>query len=230
MSIKVLIDMFKRKMLHLRLQPIRVFCFHIVSDAFNKETMWDCDWMSTAGFKNWVSEILLDYKFIPLQDAYNHIKNDRFRLKKYAVLTFDDGHSSIKGVLPWLAKNKIPVTLFVNSGILSNACSREKPMSLLTVDELHFLESRYGSILTIGNHGFSHESCNNIPFEVFKKDVFSSESFLSQFKLKIPFFAYPFGHYSEGMNVFLNSIDLVPVLCDGMKNYSDPKSIHREVV
>lgn len=131
---KAFIKRIKRRLLHLRLQPIRVFCFHVVSDVFDSQTMWKCDWMSVEGFKGTINHLLSKkYKFISWTDAYKHICEDRVRYRKYAVVTFDDGDSSIMNVMPWLTKKRIPVTLFVNPGILSSDYLREKPIKLFSM-------------------------------------------------------------------------------------------------
>lgn len=231
MFFKAFIKRIKRRLLHLRLQPIRVFCFHVVSDVFDSQTMWKCDWMSVEGFKGTINHLLSKkYKFISLTDAYKHICEDRVRYRKYAVVTFDDGDSSIMNVMPWLTKKRIPVTLFVNPGILSSDYLREKPMSLLLSDDLHKMEINFSGILSIGNHGYIHKSCIDIPFEEFKNSVLFSEAYLKQFDLKIPFFSYPFGSCSQQTNQYLINMHLVPVLCDGKKNYRDEGVIHREVI
>ena len=41
----------RRKWTKIRLQPIRVFCFHQVSEQFDASTMWECDWTQIEQFK-----------------------------------------------------------------------------------------------------------------------------------------------------------------------------------
>lgn len=212
-------------------KPIRVFCFHQVSDAYNPVTTWKCDWTQTDVFKQSIKQLLNDgYSFISLTEAYEHITKDVFRRKKYAVLTFDDGDSSLKDLLPWIDEMNIPVTLFVNPASLLGESQREKPMDLLTAQALQVLEQKYNRLITIGNHGYFHRKCADLSIEEFQDDVQKSESFLTQYARKIPFYAYPYGSHSSSTNKYLLSINLCPVLCDGQKNYSDTRVIHREVV
>ena len=99
----------------LRLQPIRVFCFHQVSDEYAPLTMWEEDWTQTELFKRNIQNLKeRGYTFISLPEAYFKLKNDSFRREKYAVLTADDGFKSMLNILPWLIEQRIPVTLFVN--------------------------------------------------------------------------------------------------------------------
>ena len=105
----------------MRLQPIRVFCLHHVCEQFDADAMYACDWMALDEFKQKIIALRRQgYQFISLTDAYEYLKKDWFRRKKYAVLTFDDGYKSLKEVLPWLEKQKIPATLFINGKYLDD--------------------------------------------------------------------------------------------------------------
>ena len=124
-------------MLRLRLQPIRVFCFHQVSDEFEPNTMKPCDWMRTEAFKDTILKLRRDYAFISLQEATKHLKHDSFRRKRYAVLTADDGWASMKNILPWLAEQGIPLTLFLNPSYLDGKHFREKTTEkYMTINEI----------------------------------------------------------------------------------------------
>jgi len=99
----------RNRLLRMRLQPIRVFCFHQVSDTFDPVTMWKSDWVSTEVFKQRILALKKEgYQFVSLEDAKRRMKHDSIRTKRYAVLTADDGSSTVKNVLPWLAEQKIP--------------------------------------------------------------------------------------------------------------------------
>ena len=101
--------------MHLRLQPIRVYCLHHVCTSYDAETMYEGDWMALNAFQATIRKMQQSgVEFLSLSDAYKHMRNDFSRRKKYAVLTFDDGYASLKEVLPWLKAQHIPVTLFVN--------------------------------------------------------------------------------------------------------------------
>lgn len=60
------------------------------------------------------------YAFIPLEDylAAIHKKDDRLLPKKAMVITFDDGHVGNYKLLPVFKKYKVPVTIFLCSGII----------------------------------------------------------------------------------------------------------------
>lgn len=222
----------RRKILHLRLTPVRVFCFHVVADQFDSETTWNGDFVQTDRFKEFINNLTEEgYRFVSLTEAYHHIAGDFFRTKKYAAITFDDGISSLSGILPWLAERGIPVTLFVNPMFLLGEGHREKPMSFLSMADLERWVDVYAlpNGLSVGSHGYGHEDCTLLTIEAFKQSVVRAEKALCQIKNKIPFFAYPYGARKPETDQCLLENHLIPVYCDGQKNYNEKSCIHREI-
>ena len=112
MNLKILRYRIRKKLLHLRLQPIRVLCIHEVSEVDENSP----DWIPTAYFKRTILEMQSQgYKFISLKEAYEHIRSDELiRIRKYAVLTADDGLRCHLEMLPWLEQHTVPITLCLN--------------------------------------------------------------------------------------------------------------------
>ena len=99
----------------LRLQPIRVYCFHHVSDAYDTSYMWEEDWLNTDALKTFILGLQQNgYTFISLSEAHAKLTNDIYRNRKYAVLTADDGFKTLLNIVPWLIEQQIPITLFMN--------------------------------------------------------------------------------------------------------------------
>lgn len=220
-----------RKINKIRFVPIHIFCIHDVSEAFNPETTWECDWIQTRVFKDRITKLCNEYSFISLTDAFKHLSCDIIRVKKYCVLTCDDGISSIKQIIPWLAEMSIPITIFLNPSILTGIDKREKPMKLLSAGDIHDLVQDYPHLITIGNHGFRHLDSSRIPMEVFMENVLLSEEYLSKsFDSFIPYFAYPRDKHNSSTDEFLISRGIVPVYCDGAVNYGKSSVIHRELL
>ena len=74
----------KRKWMKLRLQPIRVFCLHHVCEQFDADAMNVGDRMSLDEFKQKINTLQdQGYEFISLIEAYEHLRNDYIRIKKY---------------------------------------------------------------------------------------------------------------------------------------------------
>lgn len=220
----------KRRAIRYRLQPIRVFCFHQVSDEFAPDTMKECDWMQTEMFKNTVLSLKEKVVFISLHEAYHHIVNDKIRLKQYAVLTADDGWASLQNVLPWLAEQKVPITLFLNPGYFDGFHFRERGSErYLSNNDIKIISNTFVDI-SFGMHGWEHVDVSKQDEKEFRKNVEESIEALKGYKAFIPFFAFPWGR-CNGMNKrILKEFNLVPVLMDGMKNYKDSTAIHRELL
>lgn len=212
----------------IRLQPIRVFCIHQVSDVFDPESMWKCDWMSTIDFKDRINKLQREYTFISLSDAYNKLNHDIIRSKKYAVLTADDGWASIMNVIPWLAEQNIPIMLFINPLYLDGIHKQEREAEkLLTKMDLENILETY-PIVSIASHGWTHVDTLKICNNEFEDSMHKSEDALSQFSRKEPFYAFTYGHYKPEYIQFLNNENLIPVIINGNKNYTYKGVIDRE--
>ena len=212
-----LINIIQRKWMKLRLEPIRVFCLHHVCEHFEADTMYPCDWMALDAFKEKISELRNQgYQFITLTAAYEHLKKDWFRRKKYAVLTFDDGYKSLKEVLPWLEEHQIPATLFINGKYLDGKSYRETPKEqYLTYDELFALTS---PLIEIGHHGWEHKSVNEMSEAKLIESMQKNIEILSSHPRYIPFWAYTWGHHNNISDGYLNQKNVIPLIITGGKN------------
>ena len=218
-----------RKWMKLRLRPIRVFCLHHVCEQFDAEAMYPCDWMALDEFKQKIKALRSQgYQFISLTDAYEHLKNDWFRRKKYAVLTFDDGYKSLNEVLPWLEEQQIPATLFINGKYLDGKSYRETPKEqYLTYDELFALTS---SLIEIGHHGWEHKSVKEITEEELIDSLQKNIEVLSAHPRYIQFWAYTYGIHNDNSDVILSNNGLVLVKVVGDKNYKWTGAFSRELM
>lgn len=226
-----LIAQIKRKSTKLRLQPIRVFCFHQVSDVYDASTMWECDWTQINQFKHNILRLKEQYEFISLLEATQKLKHDIFRCKKYAVLTADDGWASLKNIIPWLAENKVPITLFVNPAYLDRKHYQErKTEKLLTKQYLLEWSEMYKQYVSIASHGWNHVKVTELSISQFEQSVIDAENELSDIQTKIPYFAFTYGIFTPDCLEILRKHNLYPVLIDGWKNYKYNGYIHRECI
>lgn len=239
-----LLKKIQRKLLHLRLQPIRVFCFHQVSETFDPNVYCKPDWISMDYLKSFIKKLQNEgYEFISLEAAYNHIKNDKIRLKKYAVLTADDGLKCQLELLPWLEEHRVPITLFVNTETLDgktcNIVAKKYFQISSSKDEVCHAESLYATqkqlfkalqkILSIGLHGVTHEKVTSFTQDKFISQYHECKGVLEKHPNFVPFYAYPYGIHGVKHNQLLLQNGIVPVLADGEKNYNDSSVIHREI-
>lgn len=234
----VLIDIIHRKLLRLLLQPIRVLCIHHVSEEYNPLTMWKCDWTQIEQFKRNVQYLKTSgVEFISLKESYEKLKHDRLRLKKYAVLTADDGYKSILNILSWLEEQQIPITLFINTKYLDgeswSAINEEQarrtkpdvdmlkdvcPTLYLSKQELKRIAA--SEYFTIGMHGHEHLDATEQTIEEFIENVQKCQTALKDVPHVIPYFAYPWGRHNAATDKLLEEMGLVPVLVNGTKNYT----------
>lgn len=184
-----------------------------------------------------------DYSFISLEEARNKLKKDKFRGKKYAVLTFDDGYSSSFSVLKWLENQRIPFTLFLNAKYLDGiSCSKHvleharSSISDMTEEELagglYLTEKELCSlsnpVVSIASHGYEHVNASSLDGSGFMDDVKKNFSVLNMLFKTIPFHAYTWGMHTQETDSVLKTMGIIPVLMDGEMNYNDAGFIHRE--
>ena len=229
MSISEFIEKIQRKWLKLRLHPIHVFCLHHVCEQFDADAMYPCDWIALVEFKKKINILRgQGYQFISLTSAYEHLKNDWFRRKKYAVLTFDDGYKSLNEVLPWLKEQKIPATLFINGKYLDGKSYRETPNEqYVTYDELFSLTN---PLIEIGHHGWKHTAATEMTDEELLESLQKNMEVLSAHPRYIPFWAYTWGRGTQNTDLILHKNLIVPILITGGKNYSFKGNINREIL
>lgn len=231
MKIKDLWHKIIRWCMKLRLQPIRVFCFHQVSEEFDPSTMWACDWTQIDQFKRSILHLKEQYEFLSLNEATKKLKQDRFRCKKYAVLTADDGWASLQNIIPWLCEQKIPVALFVNPAYLLGEEVRENGMDkLLSSKELIDMYTYGKPYVSIASHGWNHQLTTMQSDQEFQLNVDSSTQYLTKYDGFIPFFAYPCGQRRRAQDKYLHGKGLIPVYCDGQMNSTGGECIHREPI
>lgn len=218
----------KRKITHFRLKPIRVYCFHQVSDTFEPDTMKECDWIETGAFKRIVMAMKKECTFVSLLGAKAHLEHDIIRTKKYVALTADDGWASLKNILPWLAEQEIPVTLFLNPCYLDGEHFRERDTErYLTLEDIENFAVSYKNV-SVALHGWEHRDVSVLSESEFRDDIEKSMRVLKELSCVAPFYAYPWGKHSEKNDIVLGEYGFIPVLMDGVKNYSDSMVIHRE--
>ena len=219
----------RHKLLKLRLQPIRVYCLHHVCAEFDAESMYAEDWMLIDDFKRAITNMQKEGRiFISLTEAYKHITNDKFRNRKYVVLTFDDGYASLKEILPWLEEQCIPVTLFINGKYLNGKSYRETSKEqYLTYDELFRLTS---PLIEIGSHGWEHIDALQMTEQEFSTSVDKNIQLLSHHPRYVPFMAYTYGHHAEWTDAILHDRHIVPVLVSGTLNRANAVYIDRQSI
>ena len=233
----------QKKLLRLRLQPIRVFCFHHVSDEYNPMTMWECDWIQTNELKERIDNLRRQgCVFTSLIDAHERMKRDNFRVKKYVVLTADDGFKSLLNIIPWLIGQEIPITLFVNPKYIledsmgDNTKHRLEIMKAKATSEEIYLKPNDINILkspyiTFAYHGYEHLDEKKMDENAFVQNLKSCIDVMqTNFPNVIPYYAHTFGRTSQGNDSRLLRQGITPVYVSGNMNYNNVHYIDRELL
>lgn len=208
--------------------PIEVFVFHAVSDQFDERMNKRVDWSQTDEFMRHVILLKNKYTFISLEEAYCKLRRQWFRTDRFAVLTCDDGYASVLGVLPFLEREGVPVTLFINPKYLDGISRREgyaEAPQYITHDQLWAIDS---PLVTIGMHGYEHDDATKQNVEGFVKSVDKCIEILHTHPHYIPYFAYTWGKYSVVTQQVLENKGIIPVLTDGEPNYRYRQGIGRK--
>lgn len=227
----------------MRVQPIRVFCFHQVSDTYEPLYGGMENWTETEQFKQHILALKKKYKFISITDALSHLKNDTFRNKQYVVMTCDDGYQCVLSLLPWLEQQQVPITLFISVQYLDGVSydpwfdghwkevSFEKKQSLLQNMYIHRnhlqTELLCSENVTLAMHGMEHDDVSGMGKEAFSSYVDKCVNLLGGHVRFKPFFAYTWGRHSIVTDKVLREKGITPVYCDGMANYDYDGVIHR---
>lgn len=234
----------KRRLTKLRLQPIRVFCFHQVSDVYNPLMTWKSDWSQTEIFKQRILALKKQYTFISLQEAHYRYKHDIFRRKKYAVLTSDDGMQCLSTIIPWLESENIPITMFLSAKYLDGISyykgyepywkDQGKSIPALSQNELYLSHEQVWAMLSplveIAIHGWEHIDVSTLSQLEFEIQTQQAINVLKSHPRFIPFYAYAYGRVSKVAECYLHQQQLIPVLCDGRVNSLYDGRIHRECI
>ena len=235
-----------RKIRNLFVKPIRVFCFHQVSDVFEPKYGIVDNWMALGEFKKIVSVLKKKSNIISITEAMHHLRNDFFRFKRYSVLTCDDGYQSVLEVLPWLEEQQIPVTLFLSvaylDGVSHDPWFDNHWKKYSDLDEADLLRNMYiqkehlnnevmmSENITLSLHGFGHDDVSGMAAMEFELYIDKCKSFLDSHPRYQPFYAYTWGYHSKITDEVLDRNGIVPVYCDGRDNYWYDGAIHRFIL
>lgn len=226
----------------LRYRPIVVINFHEIGGFCAGSP----DWVPTEFLQSTLLRMQEEgYTFISLSDAHKHLKEDKVRRKRYAVLTADDGLKCQLDILPWLKDHEIPITLFLNvTSVEHTECGlpyKQWYKIKTNEEDKHWASDIYidekdivkfdARHVTIGSHGYKHnESVTEMSEEEFRSDVQGCNSKFSQYAVYVPFYAYPYGHRNRMTDTVLTESGIIPVSIDRKMNYYDASVIHRESI
>lgn len=233
----------EKKFLRLRLQPIRVFVIHTVTPRYSPEAGFPDDWMSLDDFAHNLKELKKEYTFISPEEACRHLKKDVVRVKKYAVLTSDDGYRSLLDVVAITDREKVPLTLFLNAkyadGVSYSPHLWQYIQQNTNLTEEEFVKARYltaedirtiaaSQYVILASHGYEHTDYSQMNEAQVKRDLQMNREAISTWGAFHPFHAYAWGLCSRVTDKVLENMGVIPCRADGQKNYNDATQLHRE--
>jgi glycosyltransferase involved in cell wall biosynthesis/peptidoglycan/xylan/chitin deacetylase (PgdA/CDA1 family) len=145
------------------------------------------------------------YKFISLDELHEILKGDMTPPPGAVWLSFDDGFKEmLQNVIPVVRKHKIPITLFVPSGIVEhggrfpwlhrNTDTDPARRDSLTVEQLKQVAA-YPEV-TIGSHTVNHTVTASLAEEAMRFEFEESKRRLEEWTgREVKSFAYPEGRY-----------------------------------
>ncbi len=167
-----------------------VLCYHSVGKD---------NWFYNVGkteFENQIKSIMMHYAPIKLSELFAYLSDKKKLDKPSFVLTFDDGYRDVLSVKNFLKSKKITPAIFA----LSNTKGAKRDLletnrDFLTNKELIELKNAGWEI---GCHSATHATLSNLKKSELEKEIIMSKINLEKdLSLKINFFAYPKGQYSD---------------------------------
>lgn len=152
------------------------------------------------------------YKTITLPELEGFVKHKAFLPLKSVAITMDDGYESDYTLAyPVLKKYHFKATIFVIGAYMRKTESENKgPFPFLTYSEMKNSED----VFSFGYHTFNlHRTIGRKPAlalaskEQIINDLETEKNFLSQFNYE-PYFAYPFGGYSDKVISALKAVGI----------------------
>lgn len=131
-----------------------------------------------------------DYKFITPFDLYLALKGKKEIPEKSVIITFDDGYRDFyTDAYPIIKKYEIPVTVFMATGLVN------QPNYLTYEQIMEILKNGY---VEFGSHSWSHKNLTMISDKELIEEIYNGKEYFEKtYKVKLRYFAYPYGAYNE---------------------------------
>ncbi len=172
-----------------------ILCYHSISSNSYRYAV------SLKEFEKQINKLSKNFNFVSLDQITSPEKRKKIKLPSVAI-TVDDGYTDAMNILDITKKYHIPITLFVMS---DNANANRKELH----NNLKFLSTKELNILikngwSIGSHSATHTNLLNIEGYDLEKEIVNSKKILeNKLGVKVKYFAYPRGFYSNRIIEFV---------------------------
>lgn len=169
---------------------IVVYCYHSVSNDGWRFSV------TKEEFERQMKLLLKDKTPLAVRDLPAYISGEKKLQKDAFVITFDDGYADILEVKDFLKENSIyPCAFILSNTKETNYGELTIHKEFLSVDQVHELVQAGWDI---GSHSATHADFSKLnDGEIATEVVGSKESLERSLGLKIDYFAYPKGQYTE---------------------------------
>lgn len=134
-----------------------------------------------------------NYRFLTTEDLLNIISSQNNRIKKGALITFDDGYGDfMNNAAPILNKYNTPAVIFIHTNRSPERLRNNVP--LLEWQEIKSLTNKF----EIGSHSHSHPNLKKLSASELEDDINKSTRLIEEMISRKPnTFAYPFGLFNH---------------------------------
>ncbi len=152
--------------------------------------------------KKQIAYLKKNYQFISLADVEKIIKGDKVITQPSIVLTFDDGYKDVLQIKSYLRKLNIKPALFlINDTRNVNTAEIGKNKTYLNTREIKGL---IADGWEIGCHSNTHANLSKLtPTHLQQEIVIAKKSIEKSLGIKVNYFAYPRGKYSNQVLNFI---------------------------
>lgn len=140
------------------------------------------------------------FNIISLRKLIASLKNKNTLLPKTVILTFDDGYQdNYENAFPILKKYNFPATIFLTTGRIGDKnYVNKRGVKLPMLDWNQIKEMHDAGFIDFEPHSVEHPHLTKIDIRDAEREILNSKRALEEALRKTcPFFAYPYGDYSE---------------------------------
>lgn len=193
--VAILINLFLGRSLH----GVSILMYHSIGFNNKFSTVSPEDFEAQLKFLNEHK-----YKILTLEEVFNRKETDALP-EQSVVITFDDGYRDFyTTAFPLLKKYSVPASLFVVTDHIGGTMQTRQGQVFPIVSKEEILELQQSGLVHIYPHTMSHPKLSEINLGEAVTQIESSRKILEDLLgIKTPFFAYPFGIYTDEVVKYL---------------------------
>lgn len=141
------------------------------------------------------------FKVIAVTELIKKLERGEKPDRKTVILTIDDGYEdNYFHIFSVLKRYNFPAAIFITTDLIGKftVARRGTTMNLLSWSQINAMVT--SGLMEFFSHSHTHPKLDQISLELAEKEIALSRDILEQgLHKKLPFFAYPYGQYNEGV-------------------------------